>query len=110
MSKDVECPYCRADVDINHDDGYGYEEDGCYEQECPECDRVFSYTTWISIHHEARRADCLNGAPHKYERTKTWPKEFAVMRCVDCGHETPLSSNAGVTARGAAKPEETKAD
>ena len=32
--KDVDCPYCKAEQDINHDDGYGYEEDGMYEQEC----------------------------------------------------------------------------
>ena len=24
---DVECPYCGAEIEINHDDGYGYEED-----------------------------------------------------------------------------------
>jgi len=29
---DVECPYCGADVEINHDDGYGYTEDCLHEQ------------------------------------------------------------------------------
>ena len=30
----VECPYCGADVEINHDDGYGLEEDLIFKQEC----------------------------------------------------------------------------
>ena len=34
--KDVECPYCYADQEINHDDGYGFDEDQLYEQECSE--------------------------------------------------------------------------
>ena len=29
--KDCECPYCGEDQEINHDDGYGYEENGVYE-------------------------------------------------------------------------------
>ena len=89
--RDVECPYCEACVEINHDDGYGYEEDGNYEQECGECEKVFAYTTWITVHHSAKKADCLNGAPHQYKKTATFPEEFAVMRCIDCGHETPIT-------------------
>ena len=41
MSKDVECPYCGAELEINHDDGYGYEEDGIYEQECRESEKAY---------------------------------------------------------------------
>ena len=26
MYSDVECPYCGAEQEINHDDGYGYDE------------------------------------------------------------------------------------
>jgi len=97
MSKDIECPYCGADVEINHDDGYGYEEDGNYEQECPACEKVFAYTTLIAVHHRAWKADCLNGAPHQYKKTATYPPEFARMRCVDCGCETALPANAKVS-------------
>lgn len=25
---DIECPYCEKEFDINHDDGFGYQEDG----------------------------------------------------------------------------------
>jgi len=31
---DVTCPYCRDEQEINHDDGYGYEEDKEHEQDC----------------------------------------------------------------------------
>ena len=105
MSKDVEFPYCGAELEINHDDGYGYEEYGIYEQECRECEKVFVYTTWISIHHEAKKADCLNGAPHQYKKTATYPPEFARMRCVDCGHETVLPANAWYAPQQASKGE-----
>ena len=99
MSKDVECPYCGADVEINHDDGYGYEEDQLHEQEFGACEKVFAYTAWITVHHEAKKADCLNGAEHKYKRTVTYPPEFAKMRCTECGHETALPANIEVTSR-----------
>lgn len=87
MSKDVKCPYCGADVEINHDDGYGLEEDLIFKQECDWCAKVFAYTVCIEIHHEAKRADFLNGSPHKYEKTATTPPEYARTRCADCGNE-----------------------
>jgi hypothetical protein len=31
---DVKCPYCGTEQEINHDDGYGYDEGKYYEQEC----------------------------------------------------------------------------
>jgi DNA-directed RNA polymerase subunit RPC12/RpoP len=91
MSKDVKCPYCGADVEINHDDGYGYEEDVIFSQECSECEKEFVYTISIEINHKAKRADCLNGSPHKYEKTATTPPKYARMRCVDCGDEVTPS-------------------
>lgn len=94
MSKDTNCPYCGADVEINHDDGYGYSEDDLHQQECGDCGKTFTYTTAIHFSYRARKADCLNGAEHQYQRTKTYPPEFARLRCVECGHETALPSNA----------------
>ena len=90
---DVECPYCGAEVEINHDDGYGYEEDKIHEQQCGECDKTFVYQTSIHFSHEASKADCLNGGEHKYKRTSTYPPEFARMQCEDCGHERPIDHN-----------------
>lgn len=91
--RDVECPYCGADVEINHDDGYGYEEDLLHEQQCEDCGKMFAYFTVIHFSYTARKADCLNGAEHHYKRTTTYPPEFARLRCKDCGHETPLTAD-----------------
>jgi len=86
----VECPYCEKDIPVNHDDGYGYEEDELHEQECPNCEKRFVYYTSISFYYSASKADCLNDGEHDYQKTHTYPPEFAVMRCTLCGDEKPL--------------------
>ena len=48
---DVKCPYCDKDQEINHDDGYGLDEGGEYEQECIYCEKTFKFTTQISYWH-----------------------------------------------------------
>ncbi len=88
---DCECPYCGADVEINHDDGYGYTEDELHQQECSECEKTFTFYTSTHFTYRTGKADCLNGAEHKYKRTTTVPKEYTRMRCVDCDHERPLT-------------------
>jgi len=88
----ADCPYCEKEVNINHDDGYGYEEDRLYEQECYHCGKMFVYNTTVSFYHDAHKADCLNGEEHDFKRTRTYPPEFAVMRCTMCGVEKPLNS------------------
>ena len=88
---DVECPYCGFDVEINHDDGYGYKEDILHHQECRHCDLMFVYTTQIHFYYDTRKADCLNGGNHKYKQTKTYPPEYARLRCEMCGDEKPLT-------------------
>lgn len=86
--KDTNCPYCDAEIDINHDDGNGYKEGVTHQQECPECGKVFVFTTSISFYYEAEKADCLNeGGEHKYEPTRKIPKEFTKMRCIMCDEE-----------------------
>ncbi len=72
---DVECPYCGAGQEICNDDGHGMEEDVKHEQECSECEKYFIFTTSILVLHEASKADCLNGAPHDYAPTITYPRE-----------------------------------
>ena len=49
---DVTCPYCKAEQEINHDDGYGYEECETYDQRCRDCDKEFSFETSISFNYE----------------------------------------------------------
>ena len=94
---DVECPYCGADVEINHDDGAGYAEDCLHHQDCPECDKTFVFQTTIVLYYDAKTADCLNGGEHDYKKTDTIPERFARLRCETCGDEKPLPANAGVT-------------
>lgn len=97
---DIECPYCEVEQEICHDDGYGLAEDEVYEQECGICEQVFAYTTTIHLHHEARRAPCLNGAPHRYRPTTTVPREFTKMECEDCGHRRPCTDEELATVMG----------
>ena len=96
MMNDVECPYCGEGLEICHDDGHGMEEDELHEDECSKCGKAFVFTTSISISHEAQKAACLNGAPHDYERTRTYPPEFARLRCTMCGDEKPLDYDGNV--------------
>lgn len=91
---DLNCPYCDAELSVCHDDGFGYEEDVRHEMTCRECEKSFVFSTWISFHYEALKADCLNGAPHRLKQTNTYPRQFTKMRCIDCGHEEPLPSDA----------------
>jgi ribosomal protein S14 len=85
------CPYCDAEVDIGGDHGYGHEEDKRYDQECSSCGKTFVYTTTITVSHDTFRADCLNGAAHQFEKTKTYPPEFARLRCAMCGEERSIT-------------------
>jgi len=83
--EDVFCPYCNELTEINHDDGYGYEEDILHEQQCQKCEKYFAYTTTIRFDYEAQKANCLNGGEHKFKPTTTYPVEYTTMDCVDCG-------------------------
>lgn len=89
MSDDAKCPYCGANVEINHDDGYGYGDD-LYNQTCGRCDKTFTFTTTTVHYYDTSKADCLNGSPHDFVRTRTIPAEFAQLRCRLCGEERPL--------------------
>jgi len=53
-AKDCRCPYCDEYQEINHDDGYGYDEDQTHEQMCWNCDKVFEYRTFIRFSYRAR--------------------------------------------------------
>lgn len=83
---DVKCPYCGEWQEINHDDGYGYQEDETYHQECSDCEKTFTFTTNISFSYEADKAACLNGGEHKYKSSFTYPREYTKMYCTMCDH------------------------
>jgi hypothetical protein len=97
---DVKCPYCDSDEDINHDDGYGYEENRTHTQECGTCGKVFTYTTTISFDYDVDKAPCQNGEPHKLVDIVRFPKEFAVgiKRCEWCDEEIMVDKVANEKA------------
>lgn len=84
---DTNCPYCGAEIEINHDDGEGYDEDKIHQQECHECEKTFTFTTMIHFTYSPEKAACLNGGEHQYRLTMTHPPQFAKLRCVACGDE-----------------------
>lgn len=88
---DIECPYCEKEFDINHDDGFGYEEGVKHHQECPHCEKSFVFQTEISFHFEPEKADCLNDGEHDYEIVCAAPKEFSQMECTMCGDRRELT-------------------
>ena len=90
---DMQCPYCGADQEVCHDDGHGYSEDVKHEHTCSACEKSFVFNTFISFFYEASKADCLNGSPHSYQRTKTWPWTASRMRCVYCDSERALTED-----------------
>lgn len=98
MSDDVECPYCGEGQEINHDDGYGYDEDEKHEQQCSDCDKNFVFTTSISYYYEAEKADCLNDGEHVLAMSATYPRERSDMQCRDCEYKRKPTSAEFVAA------------
>lgn len=81
---DVNCPYCGKPQEICHDDGYGYDESQTHQQECGDCEKMFTFTTFISFSYEAFQAECLNGGEHDFQPMTTAPVEFTQMECPVC--------------------------
>jgi hypothetical protein len=70
-----------------------------HEQECPDCEKTFVFTTFISFSYQASKADCLNGAPHRLEFSGAYPRQYSKMRCCDCDYErraTPEELAVGI--------------
>lgn len=82
---DVECPYCGEGQEINHDDGYGYDEYDIHNQYCSHCDKYFVYTTSISFNYYPKKADCMNGADHDWKPVNTSPYYPDAKECRICG-------------------------
>ena len=88
---DLECPYCGKELDICHDDGFGYDEGEKHQIECPHCEKWFVFETSISFYYEPEKADCLNDGNHDYKLSKTFPTEFSRMECSMCDHQRELT-------------------
>ncbi len=92
---DTNCPYCNADIEIVHDDGYGYEEDGTFEQTCHACDKTFAFTTSIHLYYETTKAPCLNGGEHDWYKVVQCPKPpNPIYRCRNCTEEETRYASA----------------
>ncbi len=81
---DLECPYCDAELDICHDDGFGYEEGVKHEMSCGKCGKNFVFETSISFNYEPQKADCLNDGEHDWKAITTHPVECTKMKCTSC--------------------------
>lgn len=78
VMSDVKCPYCGAEQEINHDDGYGYEEGRDHEQECVKCDYEFIFTTSISYDYEV---ECRKGDHDMVPFGDEWPGMYECTKC-----------------------------
>ena len=101
MLQDVKCPYCDEWQEINHDDGYGYEEDKVFTQECGKCNKTFIYTTSISFYYEASQAPCQNGEEHSLKDMNGYPKELFEYRkrCEWCDEEVIIDREKHIESR-----------
>lgn len=83
---DIECPYCKEGQEINHDDGVGYEEDKTYQQQCGDCNKIFTYTVIISYYYDCKKAPCLNGELHVWQDIEGCPQGYYSnrKRCSCC--------------------------
>ena len=75
---DVKCPYCCTDQEINHDDGYGYEESDLHEQDCVSRDKEFRFTTSIYYHYDVY---CQDGDHDMEPMGDSWPGMFECSKC-----------------------------
>ncbi len=87
------CPYCGELVEINHDDGYGFDEDTEHQQTCPSCDKVFTFQTMIIFRYTLKKAPCLNDeGDHKWNERSGWGVNGPYRRnvCDVCGESGPI--------------------
>lgn len=77
---DVKCPYCGEEQEINHDDGYGYDEALTYEQDCTSCDKAFNFNTSIMYSYTV---ECQEGDHEIEPFGERWP---GVYECKNCDH------------------------
>lgn len=100
---DTNCPYCGSEVEICHDDGYGYEEDEIHHEYCSDCDKYFAYRTTIVFYYDAEKADCLNSEEdiHSWEPRYKGKihRSMAEMECTVCGERRKCTDQEMSTMR-----------
>lgn len=93
------CPYCNCEIEINHDDGYGYNEGEKHQQQCRKCYKYFIFETTIIIDHKLSKADCLNGEEHNFKLVKAFPEEYSRMVCSTCDESRLISKEELINGR-----------
>jgi hypothetical protein len=68
---EIECPYCRAEQEYNGD---GLSDDESEEVQCEICEKNFMITACVSVSYDSRKCDCLNGAEHRFQDTRSFPR------------------------------------
>lgn len=90
---DLQCPYCEKELNVCHDDGFGYQEGVKHQMQCDGCNKYFVFETTISLYYEPEKADCLNDEKHDWKPSKTHPKEYTQMECSMCGEARKPTDN-----------------
>lgn len=90
--RDITCPYCEHEWDLNHDDGAFYNQEKAEEETCPNCEKKFLVNSSITWYHEAEKAECLNDDKHDWQKDwnssiiEKYPELAKRERCSMC-HE-----------------------
>lgn len=87
--KDVGCPYCEHEFDIDQCDGHCCEDGEVYEETCPKCDKIFQVVSSISWSFDSYATECLNDGNHDFQ-PKKYPHpqlDMGVTVCTVCGKE-----------------------
>jgi len=83
MSTTLKCLYCEKYVQLDTDEHYeGYEQ-----YECPNCYKNFEVYAEPTVNYKVMgKADCLNGAEHKWKQQIGYPKLHFRGKyiCEDC--------------------------
>lgn len=83
----VSCPYCNKENKLETENFNNYDQGESIERECRNCGKIFLFSYELSFEFSAQKADCLNGAEHKFERTNAYPEAFRKIACKVCGLE-----------------------
>ena len=79
---DIECPYCKKDQEVMHDEGQGYDEEE-NQHTCISCDRDFIFATSVSYYYEV---SCNTENDHVWEQSPVEGCEdfYTCANCETC--------------------------
>lgn len=70
--REVTCPYCKEEFEVDTDDGRHYGDGKSEEEVCPNCEKTMLVVSSCSWYREAEKADCLNGSEHPWSEWSTY--------------------------------------